>query len=39
MALLKTGDKQGAREQAGKALEIAPPNMQSQIKTFIGQIG
>jgi tetratricopeptide (TPR) repeat protein len=39
MALLKTGDKQGAREQASKALQGAPPNMQSQIKTFMGQIG
>jgi len=39
MALLKTGDKQGAREQASKALQAAPPNMQSAIKTFIGQIG
>jgi tetratricopeptide (TPR) repeat protein len=39
MALLKTGDKQGAKEQAGKALQGAPPNLQSQIKTFIGQIG
>jgi FimV-like protein len=39
MALLKTGDKQGAKEQASKALQAAPPNMQSEIKTFIGQIG
>lgn len=39
MALLKQGDKQGAKEQAGKALQVAPPAMQGQIKTFIGQIG
>ena len=39
MALLKQGDKQGAKEQASKALQTAPAGLQNQIKTFIGQIG
>ena len=39
MALLKQGDKQGAREQAGKALQGATPDLQNKIKTFVGQIG
>ena len=39
MALLKEGDKQGAKEQAGKALQSANPDLQNKIKTFVGQIG
>jgi tetratricopeptide (TPR) repeat protein len=39
MALLKNGDKQGAREEAQKALKNAAPAQQSQIKSFVGQIG
>ncbi|MBV8867216.1 MAG: tetratricopeptide repeat protein [Acidobacteriaceae bacterium] len=39
MALLKQGDKQGARNEAEKAMKNAPPQQQSQIRTFVGQIG
>lgn len=39
MALLKQGDKQGAREEAQKALKNAPPAEQDRIKSFVGQIG
>jgi tetratricopeptide (TPR) repeat protein len=39
MALLKQGDKQGAKDQAGKALQGAPPDLQGKIKAFVGQIG
>jgi tetratricopeptide (TPR) repeat protein len=39
MALLKQGDKQGAREEAKKALKIAPPGQQQQIESFVNQIG
>jgi tetratricopeptide (TPR) repeat protein len=39
MALLKSGDKQGAREEAEKALKIAPPAQQQQIRSFVSQIG
>ncbi|MBV9265898.1 MAG: tetratricopeptide repeat protein [Acidobacteriaceae bacterium] len=39
MALLKSGDKQGARTEAEKALKIAPPGQQEQIKSFVSQIG
>ncbi len=39
MALLKKGDKQGAREEAEKALKNAPPSQQQQIQSFVGQIG
>jgi Tfp pilus assembly protein PilF len=39
MALLKQGDKQGAREEAQKAMKIAPPQQQDQIRTFVNQIG
>ena len=41
MALLKQGDKQGAKEQASKALQAASANtnLQNKIKTFVGQIG
>lgn len=39
MALLKQGDKQGAKDQASKALQGATPDLQNRIKTFVGQIG
>jgi uncharacterized protein HemY len=39
MALFKQGDKQGAKDQAGKALQGADPDLQNQIKTFVGKIG
>jgi Flp pilus assembly protein TadD len=39
MALLKQGDKQGAKDQASKALLGANPDLQNKIKTFVGQIG
>jgi FimV-like protein len=41
MALLKEGDKQGAKEQASKALQGAAstPDLQNKIKAFVGQIG
>ena len=41
MALLKVGDKQGAKEQAAKALDSANtnPDLQTKIKAFVGQIG
>lgn len=39
MALLKQGDKQGAREEAQKALKIAPPSQHQQIESFVNQIG
>ena len=39
MALLKQGDKQGARTEAEKALKEAPPQQQDKIKSFVGQIG
>jgi tetratricopeptide (TPR) repeat protein len=39
MALLKQGDKQGAREEAQKAMKTAPPQQQDQIRTFVNQIG
>ena len=39
MALLKKGDKQGAREEAQRALKIASPAQQEQIKSFVNQIG
>jgi tetratricopeptide (TPR) repeat protein len=38
-ALLKQGDKSGAKEQADKALEGATPDLQNKIKAFVGQIG
>ena len=39
MALLKQGDKQGARDEAAKALKEAPPQQQDKIRSFVGQIG
>lgn len=40
MALLKQGDKQGARSEAQKALESSTaPEQQSQIRSFVDQIG
>lgn len=40
MALLKQGDKQGAREQAQKALQDASqPDEQNKIRNFVSQIG
>jgi tetratricopeptide (TPR) repeat protein len=41
MALLKQGDKAGAKEQASKALQSASTNtnLQTKIRTFVGQIG
>ena len=39
MALLKQGDKQGARDEAAKAMKTAPPQQQDQIRSFVGQIG
>jgi tetratricopeptide (TPR) repeat protein len=41
MALLKEGDKQGAKDQASKALQSAnvSPDLQTKIKAFVGQIG
>ncbi len=39
MALLKQGDKQGARDEAEKAMKTAAPQQQDQIRNFVGQIG
>ncbi len=40
MALLKQGDKQGAREEAQKALQNASqPDEQNKIRNFVSQIG
>jgi tetratricopeptide (TPR) repeat protein len=39
MALLKEGDKQNARSEAEKALKNASPQQQSEIRTFVDQIG
>lgn len=40
MALSKEGDKQGAREEAQKALKVATlPKQQDQIRNFLSQIG
>jgi tetratricopeptide (TPR) repeat protein len=40
MALLKQGDKQGAKEEASKALQsAAAPDLQNKIKSFVNQIG
>jgi tetratricopeptide (TPR) repeat protein len=39
MALLKNGDKQAARIEAEKAMKNAPPQQQSQIRSWVDQIG
>jgi Flp pilus assembly protein TadD len=40
MALLKQGDKRGAREEAGKALKNASQlDEQTKIRSFVSQIG
>jgi tetratricopeptide (TPR) repeat protein len=39
MALLKQGDKQGARDEAEKALKNAAPTQQQRIRSFVSQIG
>jgi tetratricopeptide (TPR) repeat protein len=39
MALLKTGDKLGAKNEADRALAVATPQEQPKIRTFMSQIG
>ncbi len=39
MALLKQGDKRGALEEAQKAMKMAPPQQQDEIRTFVNRIG
>jgi tetratricopeptide (TPR) repeat protein len=39
MALLKQGDKQGARDQAEKAMRNAQPNQVDEIRSFVNKIG
>ncbi len=39
MALFKQGDKQGARDEAAKAMKTAAPQQQDQIRSFVDQIG
>jgi tetratricopeptide (TPR) repeat protein len=39
MALLKQGDKEGARQEAAKALANAVPAQQDKIRSFVNQIG
>ncbi len=39
MALLKTGDKAGAKSEADRALALATPQEQTKIRTFMSQIG
>jgi len=40
MALLKQGDKQGARDEAEKAMRTASrPDDQNKIRSFVSQIG
>ena len=39
MALLKQGDRQGAKDEAQRALKNATPDLQSKIHTFVNQIG
>jgi tetratricopeptide (TPR) repeat protein len=39
MALLKQGDKRSARDEAEKAMKKAPPQQQSEIRSFVDQIG
>jgi tetratricopeptide (TPR) repeat protein len=38
MALLKSGDKTAARSEAGRALQLASPDEQNKIKSFMSQI-
>lgn len=39
MALLKSGDKSGAKREASSALDTATADQQQEIRTFMGQIG
>ena len=39
MALLKSGDKSGAKREASSALQTATADQQQEIRTFMGQIG
>ena len=39
MALLKSGDKLGAKNEADRALALATPQEQTKIRTFMSQIG
>jgi tetratricopeptide (TPR) repeat protein len=39
MALLKQGDRQGAKDEAEKAMKNAAPDQQSKIRSFVNQIG
>ncbi len=39
MALLKAGDKLGAKNEADRALALATPQEQTKIRTFMSQIG
>jgi tetratricopeptide (TPR) repeat protein len=39
MALLKQGDREGARQEAAKALANAVPAQQDKIRSFVNQIG
>jgi hypothetical protein len=39
MALLKNGDKSGAKREAESALRNAAANQQQQIRGFLSQIG
>jgi len=39
MALLKQGDREGARLEAAKALTNAVPAQQDKIRSFVNQIG
>jgi tetratricopeptide (TPR) repeat protein len=38
MALLKNGDKSAARSEAGRALQVASPDEQGKIKSFMSRI-
>lgn len=39
MALLKQGDRQGAKDEAQKAMKNAAPDQQNKIRSFVNQIG
>ena len=39
MALLKQGDRQGAKDEAQKAMKNAAPDQQGKIRSFVNQIG